>query len=633
MDEKEIIVALKQMKKESKLGKSLPQVIQWMNQLSSTSSIEKAGYILRDMCYEDWAEAEKIGLTPIKIAVIGNFTSDSIDRYLRAMLIQEGIWQEFYVAPYNQYVYELIDENSNLFRFQPDITFCLLDEVLVFEECRKDDWTIADVKQSTKNKLRELKQLIETFQRYCNGVFVTNTIPFPQDQHASIIDYKSKANLSKEWRLFEAKLLKLSDHYKQVVTLDLSILMQDISLYRDPRFMHYASMSMSDEMLAAIAKEGLKLSRSLLGLNKKCLALDLDDTLWGGIAGDDGLNGIQLGGTPPGKAFVDFQNKLKMLQRQGVLLAVNSKNEASNVQEIFEKHPDMVLKQNDFVTIHANWDAKHENLKRIASQLNIGLDSFVFVDDNPFERNLIREFLTNVAVPEMPKEPFYYTGTLLSQGWFNCIELTKEDSNRTDKYKQIVKRREFQNSTASIEEYLHGLDIHVSLLNPTEENLPRLHQLNMRTNQFNLTTRRYTQSVIQDSAEHDDYFIFGFQATDRFGDNGIVGSVYIEKVRNHDREEWWIRNFIMSCRVFSRGIETSVLQWILHLAKKSAVSAVYGEYIPSKKNGYVQNFYQDHGFEMVRKERDYVMYCHSLDNISAKPDWIALHPMKEVLTI
>jgi len=632
MNEEEIIAALKKMKKEGTLSKSLPQVIEYAKELSS-NSLEKAGYILRDISFADWMHPEAVDLKPIKIAVISNFTADSLSRYLCGLLIQEGIWPEFYIAPYNQYVYQLMGEKSDLYRFEPDITFCLLDEMLIFEECQDDDWTVEDIKYGAKQKIEQLRLLIEMYQRHCKGLLVLNTIPFPEELHSVVIDYKSKAMLSKEWRLFEANLLGFSDHYQQVITLDLSILLQNVSQYRDARLSYYASMKMSDEMLLAISEEGLKISRSILGLNKKCLTLDLDETLWGGIVGDDGLDGIQLGNTSPGNIFIDFQNKINMLKKQGVLLAINSKNEEKNVKEIFEKHPDMVLKQDDFVIICSNWNAKHENLKKIASHLNIGLDSFVFLDDSPFERNMVREYMTDVTVPEMPKDPSFYVETLLKPGWFNCIALTKEDSQRTDKYRQIVKRKEFQDSASSIEEYLQGLDVNVFLLNTTKMNLPRLHQLNTRTNQFNLTTRRYQESEIKEMSEQDRYLIIGFQATDRFGDNGIVGSVYIEKIVDEGNEEWWIRNFIMSCRVFSRDIETAVLHYILDIAKEKGVSSVFGEYIPSKKNGYVQNFYSDHGFQAISKDQTPVIYRHSLDPISLKETWVTLHPFKEGSTV
>ena len=630
MSDKDAITTIRQMKREGLLGKERTKLVNLIQSVNSTNELEKVGYLLRDITVNDWNTGEKNEVKTIKIAILSNFTCETMAHYLRTFMIGHELWPEIYVANFNQYFYELINKDSHLYQFKPDVTICLLDEQILLAELQIG-WNAEILDTLIDKKIQEFQQLLHVFQENCNGVIILNTFPISPNTSDSFLDYKSKAKLSKKWRKFEYDMLELSEQYKQVIVLDLNVLMQKIqaSALPDSRLFNYAHMNMSENMLMEISKEVVKVVRAQRGLSKKCLVLDLDNTLWGGIVGDDGIEGIQLGNDYPGNVYLEFQRKIKHLKEQGILLAICSKNEEATVREALRAHPDMQLREEDFVLICANWEPKHDNIKKIADRLNIGIDSLVFIDDNPFEREMVRSYIEQLVVPEMSDEPSNYIRNLLSDGWFNSLALTKEDLERTHKYKQQEKRREFEEHASSLDDYLHGLDIQLYLLNPTPMNLPRLTQLNLRTNQFNMTTRRYQQAEMESMALDEDYKIIGFQAKDKFGDYGIIGSTVLQKDPERPEEIWWIRNFLMSCRVFSRGIETAVLHEIFRLAKEKGVQRINGEYIPSKKNVIVKDFYDNHGFHLMNEETTHQIFTHELQSTVNEVPWITVYPSRE----
>lgn len=636
MDNKEQINYIRRLKSEKLLAENRKNIVNIIKGNRNALFIEKIGYTLKNVALEEWNTTGEQSLKPLQVAVLSNFTSDAFSHILRPLLLSEGIWPELYMAGFNQYFYELMNERSGLYEFSPQVTVCLFDEHLILEELPRD-WDLADLEDACERKIEQFKLLLNVYHQKSKGLLVLHTVPLSSDTYNIKIDYKTKAKLSRIWRSFNNRLLELAEEWNQTITLDTEVLLQEhhVSRLRDPRLKQYGSINLSEEVLFAFASESVKVARSIVGLTKKCLVLDLDNTLWGGIVGDDGLNGVQLGDAAPGKIFVEFQKAIRHLKNQGVLLTVSSKNEETLVREIFEQHPHMQLGLEDIVMMRANWNPKHENIEAIAKGMNIGLDSLVFIDDNPFERNLVRESIPNVVVPELPQDPSYYVETLLSSGWFNTIKLTSTDLDRTNQYKKEVEREQLMQSSASVEDYLQSLNIHVNILPANEFYLPRLAQLNVRTNQFNMTTHRYQESELEHMESSDKFWVFGFQTVDRFGDYGIIGSVIIEK----QEKAWRIRNFLMSCRVFSRKIETLILRHILLKAKEEGAGEVYGEYVPTSKNIIVKDFYLEHGFERVQADRlssddktnaDLEVFVHTLESIPDEVSWIELHEGEEV---
>jgi FkbH-like protein len=352
-------------------------------------------------------------------------------------------------------------------------------------------------------------------------------------------------------------------------------------------------MVLSTDALPKIAASTVDIIATINGKLRKCLILDLDNTTWGGVIGDDGLENIQVGGLGIGKAFTEFQLWAKKLKNRGVILAVCSKNTESVAREPFEKHPDMVLRMEDIAVFVANWDTKVDNIRHIQSVLNIGFDSMVFLDDNPFERNIVRENIPGITVPELPEDPADYLEYLYPLNLFETISFSKEDAERTKLYQVEAQRAVLERTFTNEDDFLSNLNM-FSLVEPFNKfNTPRVAQLSQRSNQFNLRTVRYTEQDIESLGKSDKHFTFSFTLEDKFGDNGLICVIILEE---KSREELFIDTWFMSCRVLKRGMENFVLNTIANFARERNYSALRGEYIPTAKNAMVKDHYEGLGF-------------------------------------
>jgi FkbH-like protein len=345
--------------------------------------------------------------------------------------------------------------------------------------------------------------------------------------------------------------------------------------------------------LPLIAAKTVDVIAAMYGKFKKCLILDLDNTLWGGIIGDDGLENIQIGGLGIGKAFSEFQYWIKKLKNRGIILAVCSKNTEGVAKEPFEKHPDMVLRLDDIAVFVANWENKADNIRTIQSILNIGFDSIVFLDDNPFERNMVRENVPQITVPELPEDPADYLEYLYPLNLFETVSFSDEDATRTTQYQVEAQRAVLQKSFANEDEFLQSLDM-LSLVQPFNKfNTPRVAQLSQRSNQFNLRTIRYTEADIEQISSAAGFFTFTFNLVDKFGDNGLIGVIILQK---EDDSTLFIDTWFMSCRVLKRGMENFTLNTIANFAKEKGFTNLKGEYIATAKNEITKDHYQKLGF-------------------------------------
>jgi FkbH-like protein len=373
-------------------------------------------------------------------------------------------------------------------------------------------------------------------------------------------------------------------------------------------------------MLAGYAREIGHLVRQSAGLTKKCLVVDLDGTLWGGVLGEDGIEGIELGDGYRGQAFLAFQRVIKQIGSQGVLVAAVSKNEPEIVGRALREHPRMALREEDFVQVIANWQPKHENLTALAERLGLGADSFVFLDDSTYERGLIRRELPGVAVVDVDDEPSLHAEKLLHDGWFDTRELTTEDRVRAKSYRVEQARRTFLENFSSTEDYLRELGVSVRLAQAAEQEIPRISQLTLRTNQFNLATLRLQPSAVQELVSDPSVRVLSIHASDRFGDNGLVGAVFLR----HVDDAVHIDNFLLSCRVFFRGIEQTCLARILQYSHTMGARAVFAIYRPSPKNGAVADFYPRYGFSPLADDGSTVTFRHPLAEIPAGPTHVNL---------
>jgi FkbH-like protein len=348
----------------------------------------------------------------------------------------------------------------------------------------------------------------------------------------------------------------------------------------------------SIDFLPLLGKNTVDIIQAVLGKFKKCLILDLDNTLWGGIIGDDGIENIQIGSLGIGKAFTEIQLWVKELKKRGIIIAVCSKNDELIAKEPFEKHPDMVLRLDDIAVFVANWENKVDNIKYIQSILNIGYDSMVFLDDDPFERNMVQSQIPQITVPELPEDPAEYLNYLRTLNLFETASHTEKDEQRTQQYQQEAKRHVAQKMFTNENGFLSTLEM-VSTVKPFDKfTIPRVAQLTQRSNQFNLRTIRYTEEEIQQIAASKDYYTFSFTLQDKFGDNGLVSIIILKK----QNEALFIDTWIMSCRVLKRGMENFVLNEIAKLAKQDGYKELIGEYIPTAKNGLVKDHYSYLGF-------------------------------------
>ena len=360
------------------------------------------------------------------------------------------------------------------------------------------------------------------------------------------------------------------------------------SLVFDTKMYIGADMVYSIDFLPMLAKSITDIVLAVSGVFKKCVVLDLDNTLWGGIIGDDGVEGIQIGSLGIGKAFSDLQHWLKELKHRGIILAVCSKNTESVAREPFAQHSDMILRLDDIAMFVANWENKVDNIRHIQSVLNIGFDSMVFLDDNAFEREMVRTGIPDLTVPEMPEDPAEYLSFLRALNLFETASFTAEDSERTRQYQEEAGRTILQKSFATEDEFLQDLDMKSEVKAFDGFTAPRVAQLSQRSNQFNLRTVRYTEPEIASLNESSGYFTRSFTLEDRFGNHGLIAAVILKKEGN---DKLFIDTWIMSCRVLKRGMENFVLNSIMKLAKDNGFSTVIGEYIPTKKNELVKDHY------------------------------------------
>ena len=359
----------------------------------------------------------------------------------------------------------------------------------------------------------------------------------------------------------------------------------------------------------------------LTGTRKKCLVLDLDNTLWGGVLGEDGISGIKMSGDYPGNAFMYFQEGLVALANSGVIITVCSKNNEADVKELWAKNPFVKLGPKHIAAYRINWQNKADNIRELAKELNIGLDSMVFVDDNPTERELVRQQLPMVAVPEFPKRPYglmeFYT--MLVDTYFRTYRLTNEDLAKTEQYKANARRASEQTKFTDLADFIRSLDIHIDIIRADEFNIPRIAQMTQKTNQFNLTTHRYTEADINSFIAKGDY-VYCISVSDKFGDNGITGEIIAE--RSGDTAT--IDTLLLSCRILGKDIESAFVKTVLNVLYDNGIRTVKAQYLPTAKNGQVADFYDRLGFERIAEHDGVREYRLTLDSKQEIEDYYTI---------
>jgi FkbH-like protein len=553
---------------------------------------------------EKFGAAPPPGLStqPIHLAILSSSTVDQLLPGIRVGALRRNLWVSTYLTDYGQSLQELMDSSSRLHAFKPTVALVAFDAFSLF-----GTQPLGLTAEAASSKLERALDQVQTLWRLSREKFGCRIIQqTPLPLYHPLMGHNEQRIPDSPYhllRIFNARLRDLADAQK-VDLLDINswAAMEGLKEWHDPVLWHKAKQEVSPVAGPMYGELVGRLLAAQQGRSFKCLVLDLDHTLWGGVIGDDGLEGIKLGqGSGVGESFAAFQRFVRDLASRGVILAVCSKNDEKTALEPFEKHPEMVLKKTDIAYFVANWNDKASNLRMIAKQLNIGLDSLVFVDDNPYERNQVRGELPMVAVPELPEDPALYPACLVAAGYFEAIALTEEDLARSEQYQKNQEREKTQASFTDITEYLKSLDMEM-VWGPFDPlSLPRVTQLINKTNQFNLTTRRYSEEDTKRFAADPKALTLRCRLTDRFGDNGIIGIIIAVEQKDGD---WAVDTWLMSCRVLGRGVEQAMLDLLVQEALKKGVQRLIGQYSPTAKNNMVKNHYPDLGFEPLDSDSD-----------------------------
>ena len=535
-----------------------------------------------------------------KIAILGGSTTTDIKLILELFLLNSGIKPIFYEAEYNQYYQEIMFPNPVLEKFQPDIIF--------FHTTNRNvvDWPSLsmsedDIAEMLEAEVQKYFNMWDKARDIYHCTIIQNNFEYPSYRllgNRDISDIHGRVNY----------ILKLNMRFNKYAQLHENFYIHDINylsatygldVWNDAFYWHMYKYSPAVPAIPEFCYSLFRIIKSLYGKNKKVLVLDMDNTLWGGVLGDDGVDNIEIGQeTSVGQVYSEFQKYLKEHLELGVLLCVNSKNNLETAVEGLRR-PDSVLKESDFQIIKANWESKDRNMAALAEELKLMPESMVFVDDNPAEREIVRCQIKGCAVPELEK-PEYYIRILDKAGFFEVTNLSEDDLKRNMMYKENQKRAESQKEFSDYSEYLISLDMEAQIKSFEPMYMSRISQLTNKSNQFNLTTKRYSQTEIEDTAKNSEYITLYGRLEDKFGDNGVVSVVIGKNVEYVLHIDLWI----MSCRVLKRDMEYAMMDSLVRQCIKREIREIRGYYYPTKKNGMVKDFYQVQGFTKISEDSE-----------------------------
>lgn len=543
---------------------------------------------------------ESVARIPKKIAVLGGSTTHDIIRILELFLLEQGIEPSFYESEYAQYWQDAMFDNPELVDFAPDLIYIHTGNRNITEYPSLQD-SEESVEKLLDTQYQHFKVMWEKLTATYHCPIIQNNFEFPSYRllgNRDAVDSHGKIHFLTE---LNRKFYEYAQSHENFYINDIQYLSACYGLdaWADPFFWHMYKYALCLPAIPTLAFNLSNIIKSVYGKNKKALVLDLDNTLWGGIVGDDGVENLEIGQeTSMGQAFTEFQQYIKEQKDIGIMLNVDSKNEEENALAGLN-HPDGVLRPEDFILIKANWEPKSKNIVEIAQELNILPESLVFVDDNPAEREIVRAQVPGVSVPEMGR-PEHYIQVLDKSGFFEVTKLSEDDRKRNDMYKANLERKQQEASFGNYEEYLHSLEM-VGTIRPFETlYMARIAQLTNKSNQFNLTTKRFTQSEIEQTAADENYLTLYGKLEDKFGDNGVV-SVVIGRV---DGDILHMELWLMSCRVLKRDMEFAMMDEVVEKCLERGIRTIRGYYYPTAKNAMVKNFYEIQGFTKISEDSE-----------------------------
>lgn len=543
----------------------------------------------------------------IKLSILGDSSTQLLNQALKGYGYEKNLNFQIHEAEYNQIEQEIHNSSSKLYNTNPDFIIIFHSTQKLKEKFYKSG--NRGKKNFAINHIENLNGLINTMNKRSEAKILY--FNFPENNDFIFGNYGNSIETSFIFQLrrLNYELMKLCINQSNIFINDVSSInnQEGLRYSFDDKLYINSDFVFSLEFFVKIAKNLTDIILSQLGMFKKCLILDLDNTTWGGIIGDDGIENIQIGNLGIGKAFNELQAWAKQLKQRGVILAVCSKNTEHIAKEPFEKHPEMILKLEDISVFVANWDSKVDNIKYIQSVLNIGFDSMVFLDDNPYERGIVKKEIPEIEVPELPKDPSEYLSFLNYLNLFETSTFSKEDTARTKQYQEEAKRVVLKKTYTSETEYLSSLDMTSEVKVFDKYSIPRITQLNQRSNQFNLRTIRYSKNEIINISSANEYITLSFDLNDKYGYYGLISAVILKKIDDY----LFIDTWIMSCRVLKRSMEEFALNKIVDVAKQNGFIKIVGEYIPTSKNIIVKDHYQDLGFVSEDKKWSLLVSNHN----------------------
>ena len=564
----------------------------------------------------------------IRAAVIGHGTLEPLADHLCVAAAAVGIHASIKAGEYDQWARELMDPSADIWQHQPQVVFLTLDTATLLAKLVDDAGLGVDAMLAyIDDAILILKQMLTAAAAAHPGVQLVvhgfghcaNVMP--------VVGGDSENHPANRLAIANQRLRNtLSKDVPGVVVLDQAGIEASVgtSNIRDERLYFLAGIRFTDALMRTMAEYQASILMALLGKTRKCLVLDCDHTLWGGVVGEDGTFGVHVGGSSnPGNAFAAFQKGIKRLQSRGVILAVLSKNNEQDALDVFQNHPGMLLRETDIAAHRINWNDKASNLTELARELNIGTDSMVFLDDNPMERALMRQVHPEVLTPELPADPSAYAAFLAGLRVFETLQLTGEDVNRTKSYAENQQRASLEKAAAGdYNAYLHSLGIRVQCIASQPGSLSRITQLINKTNQFNATTRRVTDAEVAEMHDSPEWIVIETHVADRFGDSGLTGIALCEVSGSTLR----IDNVLLSCRVLGRGVETTLMACIIKAALAHGCTSITGLYIPSAKNAPIADYFDKVGFtasEQPDGSKHYTATTAALNTVTS-PTWISL---------
>lgn len=547
----------------------------------------------------------------VRVAILSDAASQQFVPLLKTLFHENGVCVEIYEAPFDAFELEALNPASGLYSFRPDVIF-LANCTQALRSRYYAEQSAGFVEVSTQRML----VIWDALQSHCSARVIQCNYPLPYERQFGNYDLKVPNSLHSVTAELNSQIALHARQRSQVLVCDVESIASYLGRrqWYDERLWALSKTFCHLDCLPYVAQSLVEIVLSSLGQLVKCVILDLDNTLWGGVVGDDGPLGIAIGPHGDGEPFYHFQQFLLTLKKRGILLAVCSKNNRDAAVQPFFENPGMPLKYQDITVFIANFDNKADNIRAIRDRLDIGFDTMVFLDDNPFERELVRKFLPNVIVPELPEDPADYVRAICELNLFETASFSAEDTRRSELYQREAERLALKSSAASIVEFLESLDMKLEVDRFRQERIPRIAQLIQRSNQFNLATHRYTEAECEMMMRDEARFLPLYAClSDRFGDHGLI-SVVVLHVKPAELE---ILDWLMSCRVLTRGVEQFLMNRVMDIAIQKGLPRVSGRYIPTPKNGLVKEFYAQFGFENVAESNGCTRW--QLDTAAYRP--------------